>query len=387
MSDVPRHLLTVWNPSYAADAMDEHLRLLLYWTARWRQGDAPEDEVYVWWAKLRSPHRRDPLPHLAEITALQQQIECEVETHLYLTDYRSLYVAHLDEITADDVSEASPDEAGHIPAYYAGKLPELWFCLTDIRRLVADDTPAVIEELKHLHNVRYHGHPVSLYGGMVDLPLMVTRDREVAWFGEAELLDDSGRWAERAAELRGEVERLVRELRENLFGPCLWGVLETSTRNFVASAEAEYRTRRADPNFDFSGAAVQYAKAVETELNALIFPAVAQVVARGPAAERITHVEGRDLDLGSRVPHQTLGRLITMLAHDEALRRAVKIGLPPHWHWLLGTLPHQLEGVQALRNPAAHSDVCTRDHLRPVREAVLGIGCDGILAQIARARL
>jgi hypothetical protein len=40
----------------------------------------------------------------------------------------------------------------------------------DIRRLVADDTPAVMEELKRLRNTRYHDRPVSLYGGMVDLP-------------------------------------------------------------------------------------------------------------------------------------------------------------------------------------------------------------------------
>jgi hypothetical protein len=28
------HLLTLWNPSYAADAMDEHLRVLLDWAGR-----------------------------------------------------------------------------------------------------------------------------------------------------------------------------------------------------------------------------------------------------------------------------------------------------------------------------------------------------------------
>ena len=28
MDRVPHHLLTLWNPSYAADAMDEHLRRL-----------------------------------------------------------------------------------------------------------------------------------------------------------------------------------------------------------------------------------------------------------------------------------------------------------------------------------------------------------------------
>ena len=32
------HLLTLWNPSYAADAMDEHLSVLLDWAGRWGRG-------------------------------------------------------------------------------------------------------------------------------------------------------------------------------------------------------------------------------------------------------------------------------------------------------------------------------------------------------------
>ncbi len=35
---VPRHLLSVWNPSYADDAMDRHLEVLLRWAARYAGG-------------------------------------------------------------------------------------------------------------------------------------------------------------------------------------------------------------------------------------------------------------------------------------------------------------------------------------------------------------
>ena len=100
----PRHLLTVWNPSYAEDALDAHLRVLLRWAERSRDpADAasPEEDVYVWWAKIRSPRRDGELPHAAEIAAIQSQIDDGVETHLYLTDYRSLYVGQLGEVTAD----------------------------------------------------------------------------------------------------------------------------------------------------------------------------------------------------------------------------------------------------------------------------------------------
>ncbi len=79
--DVPHHLLTLWNPSYAADAMDVHLRVLLDWAGRWRRGEAP-------------------------------------------------------------------GELEHMPDYYRGQFADFWFRLWDIRGLVADDMPAVMEELK-----------------------------------------------------------------------------------------------------------------------------------------------------------------------------------------------------------------------------------------------
>lgn len=47
MSD--RHLLGVWNPSYATDAMDAHLRLLRANIAGFRAGRIPEEEVCVFW--------------------------------------------------------------------------------------------------------------------------------------------------------------------------------------------------------------------------------------------------------------------------------------------------------------------------------------------------
>ncbi len=79
-------------------------------------------------------------------------------------------------------------------------------------------------------------------------------------------------WAERDADLRADTQRLARELPDNLFGREVWEKLEPSTRTFVASAEAVFRARRDDPAFDFSGPAIEYAKTVETQLNALNFP-------------------------------------------------------------------------------------------------------------------
>ena len=133
-----RHLVGVWNPSYAADAMDAHLRLLLANIAGLRAGKTAEEDVYVFWGRVRSSQRVGPLAHLEEVLAMNDGLEDDSrELHLYLTDYRSLYVGHVYEITAEDVPK---DEGSHVPAYYTERdlHCDCWFRLGDIRRLVLD---------------------------------------------------------------------------------------------------------------------------------------------------------------------------------------------------------------------------------------------------------
>jgi len=382
-----RHLLSVWNPSYADDAMDRHLEVLLRWAVARNEGRADHDEVYVWWAKLRSANRQAPLPHATEVLELRAQIEAGVETHLYLTDYSSLYVAHLVEVTDEDVRRDWPGERDHMPAYYEEHETDFWFQLWDIRRIVAKEPPATIEELKRLRNVRYNDRPVSLYGGIVDLPLIVTREDGANWFADIGALTEGRRWAERDAELRGETERLSSELRDNLLGHEIWDALEPSSRTFLTTAEAVFRARRGDPGFDFSGSAVEVAKAVETELNGLVFPAVRRVLAKAPPDEREVYAGASLIDLGSRVPHQSLGTIRHLLARNDAFRKALRTALPHDWRWLEGELPAYLEPILDLRNPAAHEDTVSREQMSRLRQSTLGIGCEGLLVQIVRSKL
>ncbi|HEV2643427.1 MAG TPA: hypothetical protein VGT98_12000, partial [Candidatus Elarobacter sp.] len=203
-----RHLLAVWNPSYASDAMDATLDLLRTAAAGYRDGAHDEEHVFVWWGKVRSSNRQQALPHLEAVLALDEQLHGDdgpsVEMHLYLTDYRSLYVAHVGEITPDD---PSVDGSRHVPAYYAANnlVCDCWFQLWDIRRVVTDDMLGVIEELKKLRNTRYHDRPVSIYGGMVELPLIVTRNDGARYFDVdvRDQLTDGKFWVEFDAERVG----------------------------------------------------------------------------------------------------------------------------------------------------------------------------------------
>lgn len=56
-------------------------------------------------------------------------------------------------------------------------------------------------------------------------------------------------------------------------------------------------------------------------------------------------------------------------------------------NWLLGQLPHHLAPLVEVRNPAAHSEALDRERAVRQRAAVLGIGCEGLIVQLARVKL
>jgi hypothetical protein len=378
-----RHLLGVWNPSYASDAMDAHLRVLLDNIAGFRAERLKEEEVYVWWGKVKSKNRMDQLPHLDQILALDAELEDQGERarelHLYLTDYRSLYVGHVYEITVDDVTA---DEADHVPAYYRERRLrcDCWFRLGDIRRLVLDDTVGLIAELKKLRNTHYGDRAVSLYGGMVNLPLIVSRDDGARFFEPAFRLSllDGQFWAEADAALTG-LGAIERELRENLLGEEAWNELDLSTRTFIATAEQIFRTHRA-AGFDFSGVVVNLAKALEVQVTGL----VRRALATAPEPERTVVIEGKSIDVTRGTP-LSLGMLGRVLMKDETIRGALRPRLI-NGDWLLTKGGAVLQSFSNHRNPAAHSQVVSRDQALKLRNQLLGIGGYGDLVQLAATR-
>ncbi len=378
---MPKHLLTVWNPSYETDALQLHLEVLLRRMAEFRAGDSDEDHAYVWWGKVRSSNRQAPLPHLADVIALDPPAEPDAtapEFHLYLTDYRSLYVAHVSEITRDDVLA---EDAAAVPAYYAERKLncDCWFRLWDIRRLVHDDTPSVVRELMKLRNTRYNDRPVSIYGGMVDLPLIVTREDESRWFDpdtRQRLIGDRF-WAEYDAERSGSAA-MQRELRENRFGNAAWENLDPAARAFIASAEEVFRRHRDDASFNLHGVVTDFANAVEVQVNQLL-----QSGLRGAHDHiRFANVEGKTLDLGRQGPI-SLGQLARVIGEDQERNQYLKQKLG---EWFTASLPAILNELTELRNPAAHGGALDRAAVIALRNRLIGVGALGQLLHLAQVR-
>ena len=376
-----RHLVTVWNPSYARDAMDEHLRVLRDWGGRFTAGSIDEDEVYVWWGKVKSSNRQRPMAHRADVVAVGDQPDDD-EIQLYLTDYRALYVGEVLEVRGDDLP---PSEQAHVPPYYRERdlRCDLWFRLGDIRRLVVDDTLGVVEELKKLANVHYNDRPVSIYGGMVDLPLVVTRPDGARFFDPdaRETLAGDRLWAEFDAEQGSGISTIERDLRDNRFGEALWYALEPAARVFVATGERLYRDHRADAAFDFSPVLTSLAKAVEVQGNALLRCAAVKL----PQKSRQANVNGVTVDLAS-CRSLSLGELSRAIGGERELNERLGRVLD-NGRWFRESFPAVLDALADARNTAAHTGTIDRDTAARWHDRLVGVGCEGELVALARTRV
>ena len=376
----PRHLVSVWNPSYAINAMEEHLAILLAMAKAYDTDQVTVDQLYVWWGKVRSSNRQQRLAHESEIEELSRELAggAEREMHLYLTDYRSLYVAHIGAISMVDVSAT---DRAHVPPYYPnlGLACDCWFKLLDIRRLAHDDTLAVIHELAQLRNLHYQDRPVSLYGGMVDMPLIVKRTDDVRFFDEESrdgLIGDR-LWAEFDAETGG-AGAMERELRENLFGEAAWSAFDSATRIFIATAEKIFRDHRTDDSFDFHAVMGDYAKAIEVETNRLL----RRALAKAPVDVALVNIDGQSRDL--RRYRLTLGQLSRAIAGDKRraqhLVTAIRNG-----KWFVDQYPSILDDfVKEVRNPGTHEKRVDRKTATRWRDRLAGVGCEGVLVELVR---
>ena len=381
MTESSRHLVAVWNPSYTKNAMEEHLAVLLSHAASQCAGKCSDEDVYVWWGRVRSRNRRSALPHLADIRAIDDTLsgDDEQETCLYLTDYQSLYVADLAEIHFGALPGA---ESAHVPPYYATDHLEcdFWFKLWDVRRLVSDDMLAVIEELKQLKSVAYHDQPVSLYGGMVELPLVVTRPDNTHFFDidQRDVVTGASLWAEFDAEMGTGIAAVERTLRDDLLGETTWRALDPTVRSFIATAEKVFRDHRSDPSFDFAPVLTSFSKAIEVQLSALLAHAMPTL----PKLQRFLNIDGRSVDLAERRA-LSLHHIVRVLAGDQARSQALG-ALFSNGGWFTGGFAAVLDQFRDVRNEGTHVRRVDRKTATMWRNQLLGVGCAGHFVELAR---
>lgn len=373
------HLLEVWDPIEGSEHLQAHSLVLLDAVRRFRSGRCTEDDVYVWWGHDcggGAAPDRDQLEAVLRVPVEPSRDDPGPETLLYLTDFSSLYVAHVGEITREDVTSRRSASVPRI--YRRNKMRcEVWYRLWDMRRIVDQDTQGVARQLREL-KIANSERPLALRGGIPKAPFVVTSDREDRYFEPAirkQFIEDKF-WVEFDS-TRIDVGAVERDLRNNHFGNEAWNTYSPLARTFIATAERLWRDHSTDPMFDISVVLLELAKAVEVRVNEIL----KRAMQKAPPKLRSTNIDGRSVDVAGDQT-LTLKEVARFIGSDHEVFKFLTERLTKG-DWFARQLGPVISDLAEWRNAAAHGSEVEWSTVAQWRAQLMGIGCHGHLMQLA----
>jgi hypothetical protein len=367
------NLLILYNPYYQQEVVEKHVDILK------RASDPLRARVAF--GKVRSKLRDYDHPHEEKLQKVYASASDEKPLQLFLTDYADMYVARVVEVTTADRSDIAPD-------YYAkeGLDVERWFVLSDIRRIVQDDFRFIRDRvLSNFTTPNFHHRHYAIYGNSYVYPLLIEMDDPIDYFS----YDFPNR---RYFQEIFENDR-AREVRNHLihyrFGETLFYGMHPNAQDGVVGAEIEFTEHRNDPLHDFSAVVIKYAKAYEWELWRFGKRLFAYLGENKNLSAITYQVQGREYTMADYQLHKPNVGTTKYLLGNPLVRDAIEGYVPngPLKAFVKWGLRQGLEGLPEIRNDAAHEEKISLAAAREVRQRVVGIGENGLLADLVKYRM
>lgn len=293
---------------------------------------------------------------------------------LFLTDYSTLFVAKVTQITSSKPSTSAP-------SYYEQKALEVeaWFIIEDMRELVHKDFESIRDDyLSGFTTPSYGNHTYAIYGNQYQYPLIIRMKEEINYFPKDEGLYYPDIYKSQ------EFQKIKSNLIHYCFGKLSQKLHPSSFENLIF-AEMEFDQNKENKLYDFSGVAIKYGKAVENEAYLLfraLFFSLAKI--KKEILEIKFEVQGKGYtitDLQNFKPN--LGTYKFLLSHlliSETLEKS-------EIRWIGNKLASSLSIVQKIRNFSAHEGKVGLEEIIDLREKILGIGSIRILPDFLNRRV
>ncbi|MDF1882624.1 ATP-binding protein [Sulfurimonas sp. SAG-AH-194-C21] len=358
------NLLTLYNPYYNKNVIEQHLELL-------------KENGIVAFGKVRSKLRDYAHPHQDILDGIYTDTSREMPTQLFLTDYNSIYVANVISINKDI-------KFIKVPKYYEELEVEYWFVFDDLRLIAHKDFELIRDNIiSNFKATNFNNRTYAIYGNEYVYPMQVTMKEEINYFEK----DDSS--FKFYTNIFKSEEQLVmkKNLIEYNFGKNIFYNLAPNSQDNIISAEIEYLQNKNNPLYDFSSVIVKYSKAVELELYLFMRTIFAGLMEKEKRLSKVAYsVQGRDYVLKDiltkKVNYGTYGYLLRNYEIKDAIHsKGYESNLK---YFILTEIPHFIRTMQNVRNESVHGDTTTLEKCEEIRDVVIGIGRSGILVEFGR---
>jgi len=360
------NLLTLYNPYYQDDVIEQHVEVL--------QNYDSQTFATVAFGKIRSKLRDYEHPFEDRLQEIYASATEEEYLQLFLTDYSSIYVAKVVEVLSNDCLNIAP-------AYYKekGLDVENWFIISDIRRILSNDFEKVRDTvLGNFTAPNFGHHHYAIYGNSYVYPLVVEMDTNIDYF---ENDNEDFRYFTEIYKSERSLE-VKQSLINYLFEEDAFYALHPNSQDAIISAEIEFQDNCKDPLYDFTGVVLKLSKAFEREVYLFLRTLFERIIREDFSLGKIQYgVHKQEYLLKEYKNHKPNLGTNTFLLRKFAIKNAITDSIKSIKvrRYILSTIPEAIEAVKFVRNESAHDTAATLKECTQLRKRMLGIGQDGVL--------
>lgn len=363
-----QNLLILFNPYYQTDVIEQHLKLLI-------------QNEKVAFGKIKSKLNDKNSVVSKKLEEIYSSITSKNYLQLFLTDYSNIYVAKVEKISSEDMSDFAP-------SYYKEKNLEVeqWFLITDIRELVRNNFETVRDDvLSNFVIPEFDNHSYAIYGNKYIYPLIIDMKEKIDYFQKND--EDFFYYPNM---FKSEKYLKIKEtLSKYSFGEVLVNQMHPNSIDSVISAEMEYEDNINNPIYDFSSVVVKYSKTMEQEIYMFAKFLVATLIKYDSEINNISYsVQSRDFTIKDIFENKPNLGTYKFLFKNDLIIKAIESNFEFDTKiFVLKKFPKIINKLQNIRNETVHGNAPDIKSVKLLRADILGIAKESILIEIVKNRL
>lgn len=356
-----KNILSLYNPYYNANVIEQHIELL-------------KQNSVVAFGKVRSKLRNYDNPHQVSLDNIYNNVSIDKPMQLFLTDYSSIYVANVIEVVEDTNIK--------VPTYYEELDVEHWFIFDDLRVIIHKDFEVVRDSiLSNFKAVDFNNSTYAIYGNSYVYPMEVTMKKEVNYFKKSE---KEFKYYLNIFKTQEELD-IQKTLIDFSFGTKRFYNFTPNTQDNIISAELEFMQNRDNLLYDFSSIVLKYSKAVEFELYRFMKVLISFIIEKDEYISTFKYqINRREFDITNILYEKPNYGTYLFLLKSHEIKDVIKqyIYHGALLNFMFNTIPFNIKTVQDIRNESIHGSPASYAKCKELREEVIGIGKNSIIAQL-----
>ncbi len=358
-----KNIIILYNPYYQDDVIEQHLEIL-------------KDKGSVAFGKIKSKIRDYEHPNEEVLDSIYDEVSRDNPMQLFLTDYNSIYVAHVIAVKTDKTRFIKA------PSYYDTMEVEKWYVIDDLRLIVEDDFKNIRDNiLPNFRAINYNNHTYAIYGNKYVYPMQISMKENINYFEK-----DNEDFKYYNDIFKSELESNIKKaITVYVFTEDMFYKFASNTQDNIISAELEYIQNKHNPLYDFSAVVIKYSKAVELELHRFFKILFAYLSSKKPSLNNIEYsIQGRNYLLEDMQECKANYGTYKYLLNKNDIRKSIdsQIKSSEIRYFISKTIPKIITIMQNIRNESVHGGTTSLQECNDIRNNLLGINCISFLGTL-----